>query len=73
MSQRKKSKHEQKKKDSINQSCITNKTGVRPIYLSIQWGGGGVIDLITAPGQRYQRHGNQALPEGKLSNTVIIT
>lgn len=70
MSQRKKSKHEQKKR--MHQSVLHHKqTGVRPIYLSS--GGGGVIDLITAPGQRYQRHGNQALPEGKLSNTVIIT
>lgn len=57
----------------MHQSVLHHKqTGVRPIYLS-SGGGGGVIDLITAPGQRYQRHGNQALPEGKLSNTVIIT
>lgn len=62
MSQRKKSKHEKTKQ---HQSVLHHKqTEVRPIYLSIQWGG-GVIDLITTPGQRYQRHGNQALPEGK--------
>lgn len=72
MSQRKKSKHEQKKKTAS--ISLTSQTDRNETYLSIQWGvGGGVIDLITAPGQRYQRHGNQALPEGKLSNTVIIT
>lgn len=66
MSQRKKSKHEQKKKTaSISLTSQTDRSETYlSIYLSIQWGG-GVIDLITAPGQRYQRHGNQALPEGK--------
>lgn len=71
MSQRKKSKHEQKKKTAS--ISLASQTDRSETYLSIYPVGGGVIDLITAPGQRYQRHGNQALPEGKLSNTVIIT
>lgn len=63
MSQRKKSKHEQKKKNAS--ISLTSQTDRSETYLSIYPVGGGVIDLITAPGQRYQRHGNQALPEGK--------